>query len=251
MAHQDPAFSESALPLFDTGTPVAAKPRLPSYIKDHRKRLRDRFEQGGADAMPDYEILELLLFRSLPRIDTKPLAHRLLKEFGSIGAVLSAALPRLMQVDGVGHAVALDLKTVAAAGHRLSRSQVMNRPVISSWDALLTYCHSVMSHQETEHFRVLFLDRKNILIADEVMGKGTVDHVPVYPREVARRALELSASALILLHNHPSGDPTPSQPDILMTAKIQTLCEAMGVTLHDHIIIGKNAEVSFRSEGLL
>jgi len=243
------SFSEPFLPLLTA--PATAVRKQPSYIKGHRSRLRQRFQEGGADAMPDYEILELMLFRSHKQADTKPIAHALLKEFGTIGGVLAAPISRLITVPDVGTATALDLKIIEAAGHRMMRTKVLNKPVLSSWDALLDYCHAVMSNRDTEHFRVLFLDRKNTLIADEILGQGTVDHVPVYPREVARRAIELSASALILLHNHPSGDPTPSQPDILMTAKIQTLCDAMDIALHDHLIIGKGREVSFRSEGLL
>lgn len=164
---------------------------------------------GGAPAMPDYELLELVLFRSLPRCDVKPVAHRLLQTFGDFNRVISAPVERLREVRGVGDVVAIDLKVIEAAAHRLSRARVMRQHVISSWDALLDYCRTAMSHRETEQFRILFLDRKNVLIADEEQARGTVDHVPVYPREVVKRALELNASALILVHNHPSGDPTP------------------------------------------
>ena len=235
------------LPDMASGTARA----LPSYLRDHRKRLRERFLQGGAQAMPDYELLELLLFRAIPRQDVKPLARRLLDTFGDLACVISAPPTRLSRIDGVGEAVITELKLAEAMATRLSRARVLNRPVISSWQALLDYCHTAMSHRETEHFRVLFLDRKNTLIADEELGRGTVDHVPVYPREVLRRALELNASALILVHNHPSGDPTPSAADIAMTEQIQTAAQALSITLHDHLIIGKSRESSFRALGLL
>lgn len=225
--------------------------KLPSYIADHRQRLRARFMDGGAGAIPDYELLELVLFRSIPRRDVKPLARLLLEKFGDFNRVLSAAPDRLADVKGVGDAVITDLKILEAAAHRMARSKVLQRHVISNWDAILDYCHTTMAHRETEQFRVLYLDRKNTLIADEEQAKGTVDHVPVYPREVAKRALELNASALILVHNHPSGDPTPSQSDIDMTGQIQAACTALGLTLHDHLIIGKSRELSFRSEGYL
>lgn len=236
----------------DEATPVALpQGTTPSYIADHRSRLRQRFLTGGADALPDYEMLELVLFRAIPRRDVKPLAHELLNRFGDFNRVVTAPADRLSDVKGVGDAVITELKIVEAAAQRLARSRVMNRQVISSWDALLDYCHTTMAHRETEQFRVLFLDRKNILIADEEQAKGTVDHVPVYPREVVKRALELNASALILVHNHPSGDPTPSQADIDMTNQIEMACQSLGLTLHDHIIVGKSRELSFKSAGYL
>jgi DNA repair protein RadC len=247
------SFHEAPM-LFDSDeAPVSPLPggRLPSYIADHRQRLRDRFMQGGAAAMPDYELLELVLFRSIPRRDVKPLARALLEAFGDFNRVLSAPPDRLARIKGVGDAVVTDLKILEAAAHRMARSKVLKTHVISSWDAILDYCHTTMAHRETEQFRVLYLDRKNTLIADEEQARGTVDHVPVYPREVAKRALELNASALILVHNHPSGDPTPSQADIDMTMQIQTACMALGLTLHDHLIIGKSRELSFRAQGYL
>lgn len=225
--------------------------RLPSYIRDHRQRLRTRFTEGGAGAMPDYELLELVLFRAIPRKDVKPLARLLLDAFGDFNRVLSAPPARLLAVEGVGPAVVLELKVVEAAAQRLARARVMHRPVISSWTALIDYCHTAMAHRETEQFRVLFLDRKNTLIADEAQAQGTVDHVPVYPREVVKRALELNASALILVHNHPSGDPTPSDADIAMTEQIRAAAEALSITLHDHLIVGRERELSFRAEGYL
>lgn len=248
-------FSDSQAALFDMDEampdPVQGGGRLPSYIRDHRARLRERFMSGGADALPDYELLELVLFRAIPRRDVKPLARRLLEEFGDFNATISAPLQRLRQVDGVGDAVATELKIVEAAAHRLARSRVLNRHIVSSWDALIDYCQTSMAHRDIEQFRVLFLDRKNVLIADEPQARGTVDHVPVYPREVIKRALELNATALILVHNHPSGDPTPSQADIDMTAQIGHAADSMGITLHDHLVIGRNGELSFRAEGLL
>lgn len=248
------AFHEAPLPLFDADeAPVQILPegRLPSYLKDHRQRLRTRFMDGGAAAMPDYELLELLLFRAIPRQDVKPMARRLLEVFGDFSGVVSAPAHRLQEVTGVGAAVIQELKIVEAAAHRLARARVMNRAVLSSWDALLDYCRAAMAHRETEQFRILFLDRKNVLIADEEQARGTVDHVPVYPREVVKRALEVNASALILVHNHPSGDPTPSEADVLVTNQILDAAQVMGIVLHDHLIIGKTQVLSFRSQGYL
>ena len=249
---------EPPLPLFadpDEASNAPALPargqRLPSYLSDHRKRLRERFMLGGADALPDYELLELLLFRALPRQDVKPLARRLIDAFGDFGRVLAAPIPRLTEISGVGEAVIQELKIAEAAGQRSARSKVINRPVLTSWSALIDYCHTILNHCEVEQFRVLYLDRKNVLIADEPQAKGTVDHVPVYPREVLKRALELNASALILVHNHPSGDPTPSAQDISMTQVIENAGQPLGITLHDHIVIGCETEVSFRADGYL
>ncbi len=253
MSRTDPSFAEQTLPfLMDEAaqtTPVSGK--QPSYIADHRQRLRARFMAGGAAAMPDYELLELVLFRAIPRRDVKPLARALMDRFGDFNRVISASEARLRDISGVGDAVVVELKIVEAAAQRMARSRVMQQQVVSSWDALLDYCHTTMAHRETEQFRVFYLDRKNVLIADEEQAKGTVDHVPVYPREVAKRALELNASALILVHNHPSGDPTPSTSDIDMTNQIAAACAALGLTLHDHLIIGKSRELSFRAEGYL
>lgn len=250
------AFSEASLPLFPPGDEdeaegVAVPDRLPSYIRDHRQRLRARFTEGGARAMPDYELLELVLFRALRRQDVKPLARLLLDTFGDFNRVITAEPARLAAVKGVGEALVVELKVIEAAAQRMARAKVMNRPVLSSWDALIDYCHTAMAHRATEQFRILFLDRKNVLIADEEQAKGTVDHVPVYPREVVKRALELNASALILVHNHPSGDPTPSDADVTMTLQIRDAAHVLGLTLHDHLIIGKSRELSFRSQGYL
>ena len=247
------AESRSLFPDHDdvaTGVPLPVG-RVPSYMRDHRKRLRDRFLAGGASAVPDYELLELVLFRAIPRQDVKPLARSLIDTFGDFNRVLSASLSQLTQVEGVGNAVAVELKIVEAAAYRLARAKVMQRHVVSSWGALLDYCHTTMSHRDTEQFRILFLDTKNALIAGEEQARGTLDHVPVYPREVVKRALELNAASLILVHNHPSGDPTPSTADIEMTKKIIAAANALDVTVHDHLIIGKSCEISFRAQGLL
>lgn len=243
------ALSEPPLPLFAAATPVAGA--LPSYLKDHRKRLRSRFLEGGAAAVPDYELLELLLFGAIPRQDVKPLARCLMDQFGDLAGVLTASPVQLQRIEGVGETVLVTLKLAEAVSLRLTRAKVLNRPVISSWDALLDYCHTAMAHRSIEHFRVLYLDRKNCLIADEEQGRGTVDHVPVYPREVLRRGLDLDASALILVHNHPSGDPTPSAQDIALTERIRDGADSLSLVLHDHLIIGKSREFSFRAEGLL
>lgn len=250
-----PAFSEQPLPLFvsvDVATEgESTADRHPSYIRDHRQRLRSRFLDGGAQAMPDYEMLELVLFRAIPRRDVKPLARALMDRFGDFASVLSAPEDQLLEVSGVGTSVVTELRIVEAAAHRLTRVRVMQRHVISSWAALLDYCRATMAHREIEQFRVFYLDRKNTLIADEEQARGTVDHVPVYPREIVKRALHLNASALILVHNHPSGDPTPSSADIDMTAQVQRAADALGIAVHDHVIIGRAAEVSFRAEGYL
>ncbi len=230
--------------------PTLPKGRTPSYMRDHRKRLRERFMAGGATAVPDYELLELVLFRAIPRQDVKPLARDLIDRFGDFNRVLSATAAQLLECKGVGDAVIVELKVVEAAAHRLARAKVMQRHVVSSWDALLSYCQTVMAHRDTEQFRILYLDTKNVLIADEEQAKGTLDHVPVYPREVVKRALELNAASIILVHNHPSGDPTPSEADIQMTDKINEAAKALNITVHDHLIIGKSCELSFRAEGL-
>jgi DNA repair protein RadC len=217
----------------------------------HRMRLRARFLKGGADAMPDYELLELTLFAAIPRRDTKPLAKALLARFGSFAEVIAAPRARLLEIPGLGEAVVHHLKIVEAAAQRLAKTKVMGRPALSSWSALLDYCTAAMARSETEEFRVLFLNRKNHLIADEVQNRGTVDHTPVYPREIIKRALELGASSLILVHNHPSGDPTPSKADIAMTREIAGAAKALGIALHDHLVIGRGGHASFKTLGLL
>lgn len=230
--------------------PLGLDDAAPHYA-GHRERLRARFKENGSDSLADYEVLELLLFRALPRRDTKPLAKELLRQFGSLSAVLGAPLKRLTEVNGIGETVALELKLVQTAGIRLARHEVMEKPILASWSALLDYCRTAMAHEEREQFRILFLDKKNRLIADEVQQTGTVDHTPVYPREVIRRALELSATALILVHNHPSGDPTPSRADVEMTIKIKDIAEPMSIKVHDHIIVGKENHASLKGMGLM
>ncbi|KAA1176754.1 JAB domain-containing protein [Rhizobium tropici] len=240
--------------------PQAAKPapmakptqaKVEADYHGHRERLRNRYRDGGDTALADYEILELLLFRLIPRRDTKPIAKALLARFGSLGGVFGAPVSLLTEVSGVGDAVALDLKLVASVSQRMLKGELAGKPVLSSWKALIDYCHAAMAHEAREQFRLLFLDKRNALIADEVQGFGTVDHTPVYPREVVKRALELSASAVILVHNHPSGDPTPSRADIDMTKTIIDTAAPLGIAIHDHIIIGKNGHVSFRALRLL
>ena len=201
--------------------------------------------------MPDYELLELVLFAALPRKDTKPLAKALMARFGSFAEVIAAPRARLLEVPGVGEAVVHQLKIVEAAAARLAQTRVIGRPPLSSWSALLDYCIAAMARAPAEEFRVLFLDRKNVLVADEVQSRGTVDHTPVYPREIVKRALELSASAIILVHNHPSGDPTPSKADIAMTRELAQAAKALGIAIHDHLVIGRGGHASFKSLGLL
>ena len=219
------------------------------HYEGHRDRLRVRFLEAGAEALSDYELLELVLFAGIPRRDVKPLAKILLAKFGTFADVIAAPRERLSELLGEG-AIA-QLKIVEAAALRLARTRIIGKPALSSWSALLDYCHSAMARGETEEFRVLFLDRKNVLIADEVQSEGTVDHAPVYPREIVRRALALNASALILVHNHPSGDPEPSRADIAMTREIVAAAGALKIQVHDHLVIGRAGHASFKSLGLI
>jgi DNA repair protein RadC len=223
---------------------------LPDYL-GHRERLHDRFEAGGGTALADYELLELLLFYALPRRDTKPIAERLLAEFKTFGGVLAASREQLARVDGVGDGAAAFLKAIQAASQAATRSSLSDGPIIGSAQALIDYCKTTVGDNPTEEFRVLFLDTKNRLKKDEPFGLGTVDFAPVYPREVVTRALELDAKAVILVHNHPSGDPRPSRADIEMTQKVRDACAVVGVALHDHIVIARGGHVSFKSAGLL
>jgi DNA repair protein RadC len=217
----------------------------------HRERLRDRFMRGGADALPDYELLELVLFNAIPRRDTKPLAKELIARFGGFAEVVSAPDTRLREVKGVSDRVVTELKLVRSAALRLMQGQIMERRILSSWEQVVAYCRAAMAYETREQFRILFLDKKNKLIADEVQQEGTVDHTPVYVREVVKRALELSASAIILVHNHPSGDPTPSRADIDMTRMIADAARPLGVAIHDHIIVGRDRVASFRGLRLM
>lgn len=233
--------------------PAAAPKPAPAIARPdhagHRERLRDRFSTAGPIALSDYEILELLLFRSIPRADTKARAKALIKRFGSLAEVLGAPAHLLREVEDIGEAASLDLKIVAAAAQRMLRSEIAGREVLSSWAQVLDYCRTAMAFEDKEQFRILFLDKKNVLIADEVQQTGTVDHTPVYPREVVKRALELSATAIVLVHNHPSGDPEPSRADIEMTRTIIQSAKPLGIVVHDHIIIGKKGHASMK--GLL
>jgi DNA repair protein RadC len=222
-----------------------------AHYHGHRDRLRERFRAAGPAALADYELIELILFRALPRGDVKPLAKELLRVFGSFGEVIAAPEARLKEIDGVGDAVIAELKIIQAAAQRLLRDEVKRREVLSSSSSVLDYCRSTMAFADREEFRILFLDRRNKLIADEVQQKGTVDHAPVYPREVVRRALELSATAVILVHNHPSGDPTPSRADIQMTQQIVEVAKPLGIAVHDHIVVGRDGYASFRELRLI
>lgn len=217
----------------------------------HRERLRQRFLAGGPDALADYELLELLLFYAIPRKDTKPVAKRLIKRFGSLAGALAAPMPALVAEDNITSNIAVLLKAVEAAAIRLTREQVLHQPVLSSWDKVLDYCRASMAHDAVEQFRLLFLDSKNKVIGDEVQQRGTVNHTPVYPREVVKRALELGAAAIIMVHNHPSGDPSPSKADIEMTRAVADVAAKLGITVHDHIVIARTGHASLRSMGLL
>jgi DNA repair protein RadC len=237
---------------------MPAKPRdsntepteTPHYL-GHRTRLRERFHGAGPDALSDYELLEMVLFAAQPRRDMKPLAKTLLKKFGSFAEVIHAPEPRLREVDGIGDATVTNLKLIAAAASRIAKGQLQQRAMLSSWNDVIDYCRTSMAFADKEQFRILFLDKRNQLIADEVQQTGTVDHTPVYPREVIKRALELSATAIILVHNHPSGDPTPSSADIQMTRAIIDIAGPLGISVHDHIIVGKNGHASMKGLRLI
>ena len=230
---------------------TSKKPRGTPGHAGHRKRLRERFLKGGADALADYELLELLLFLANPRQDMKPLAKALLQRFGSFADVISADPADLAEIKGTGAGLIVTLKTVQAAAAEFLKGQVMDRPVLGNWDQLIDYCRAVMAFGKTERFRVLYLNQKNALIADEEQQQGTVNHTPVYPREVVKRALEVGATAIIMVHNHPSGDAEPSRADIDMTKEVRDACEKLDITLHDHVIVTKGSFSSFKSKGLL
>jgi DNA repair protein RadC len=232
------------------GSAVKTK-NVPDDKAGHRQRLRDRFSNGGADAVPDYELLEMILFRAFPRIDTKPIAKRLLAQFGSFAEVIAAPPERLKEIEGVGDRAVQELKLIKTAAERLTKGQIQVRPALSSWSGVLDYLRLAQGFEAREHFRILFLDKKNHLIADEVQGRGTVDHTPVYVREVVKRALELSATAIILVHNHPSGDPTPSRADVDVTKQIIDAAKPLGVTVHDHIIVGRSGHASLKALRLI
>jgi DNA repair protein RadC len=244
----------------DAGRPAKAKPKTQTsaastgagspHYHGHRERLRERFRETGG-SVADYELLELLLFRSIPRRDTKGLAKALIERFGSFPEVLGAPEERLRDVPGCGESVAQDLKIVFAATRRVAKGELRKKQILSSWAQVIDYCRAAMAFETREQFRVLFLDKKNGLIADEVQQVGTVDHTPVYPREVVKRALELSATAVVLVHNHPSGDPTPSQADIAMTRQIVDIAKPLGIVVHDHIIVGREGHASFKGLRLI
>jgi DNA repair protein RadC len=216
----------------------------------HRQRLRERMMASGPETLPDYELLEMLLFAGYQRSDVKPLAKVVLAKLGGFGKVMSAD-PDALAEAGLNLAGIAAIKVVREAALRLMREELQERPVVNSWDKLIDYCNAQIAHNKVEEFHILFLDRKNILIKHERQQKGTIDHTPVYPREVVKRALELGASALILVHNHPSGDPTPSKADIAVTQDIKKAAAPLGVALHDHVIIGRNRHTSLRDLGLL
>ena len=223
---------------------------LPHYA-GHRERLRERFMRAGADALQDYELMELVLFRAIPRRDCKPLAKELISRFGSFAEAISAPPERLREVPGIGEAAVREMKIVQAAAVKLTGESTRGKMVFHGWNDLLKYCRAAMAYAEREEFRVLFLDNKNRLIADEVQQRGTIDHTPVYPREVVKRALELGAASIILAHNHPSGDPTPSRADIEMTKQIIEAARPLGIRVHDHVIIARDGHSSMRGLGLI
>ncbi len=221
------------------------------HYAGHRQRLRDRFVTGGPNALQDYELIELLLFMAIPRRDVKELAKRLLSHFGTLPELMSATHTDLQKVEGISENIATAIKSVSAIAERMMKQELMEKPVLNNWTRLMDYCHMTMAHEKKEHFRILFLNKKNELIADEIQGSGTVDHTPAYPREIMKRSLELGATALILMHNHPSGDPKPSQADIDMTNAIIEAARPFDITIHDHIIIARKGYTSFRNEGLI
>lgn len=230
---------------------AAEKEQETPHYHGHRDRLRARFLQGGADALPDYELLELVLFMAIPRRDVKPLAKELLARFGNLAGVLNAPIPELEKFDGLSENTITALKAIQASAFRMMKQEIMHRPILNSWARLMDYCAATMAHEQKEHFRILFLNKKNELIADEIQQTGTVDHTPAYPREIMKRALELGATAIILCHNHPSGDATPSEADIDMTYAIKAAGEPFKIVVHDHIVVSRNGTRSFKTMGLL
>ena len=247
---RSPGAREECAP-FDGHSPKSTNGKPPPHYQGHRERLRERFRRNGARGLADYELLELVLFRLLPRRDTKPIAKALIARFGTFSEALAAPEHLLEEINGLGPAAVTDLKIILAAAQRFGRDRVRERTVLDSWSALVDYCRTEMAFEEKEQFRILFLDKKNGLIADEVQQVGTVDHTPVYTREVIKRSLELSATAIILVHNHPSGDPSPSQADIRMTRAIIDVAKPLGITVHDHVIIGRAGHVSLRARKLI
>ena len=239
------------MPANTSDTSDESEPGEEPHYHGHRMRLRERFHDAGPDALSDYELLEMVLFAAQPRRDMKPLAKKLIAKFGSFAEVIHAPETRLREVQGVGDATINGLKLIAAAASRIAKGQLKQRTLLSSWNDVIDYCRTSMAFADKEQFRILFLDKRNQLISDEVQQVGTVDHTPVYPREVIKRALELSATAIILVHNHPSGDPTPSQADIQMTKAIVGIATPLGISVHDHIIVGKNGHASMKGLKLI
>ncbi|HSI41679.1 MAG TPA: DNA repair protein RadC [Xanthobacteraceae bacterium] len=250
MSARPPAAATPPAPEDGDDTAPGLSESGPHFL-GHRERLRERFRNAGADALADYELMELVLFRAVPRADVKPLAKRLVEHFGSFAEAVGAPPTRLREVKGVGEAIITELKLIGAAAERVTRGRLRARPVLSSWSAVIDHCRTAMAFADHEQFRVLFLDKRNQLIADEVQQRGTVDHTPVYPREVVKRALELAATAVILVHNHPSGDPTPSRADIAMTKTIIDVAKPLGIEVHDHIIVGKDGHASLKGLRLI
>jgi DNA repair protein RadC len=255
--HTSIGFSEAGLlpdpPAVPPADPPADPVTRPARAAEHghRARLRGRLLRAGPDALADHEMIEIVLFLALPRRDTKPIARALIARFGSFAAAIAAPLPDLLAVDGLGEAGAAALKTIQAAAQRLSRAEIIYRPVLSNWDNLMDYLTAILAREKIEQFRILFMDNRNRLIADEAQSRGTVNHTPVYPREVVKRALDLHATSIILVHNHPSGDPSPSREDIDMTQEIKRAAHALSIVLHDHVIIGNGQWISLRRMGLL
>lgn len=220
------------------------------HYHGHRDRLRQRFREGGGDSLPDYELMEMILFRAIPRRDVKPLAKEIIARFGGFAEAVNANEARLAEIAGLSAAAITEIKLIRATALRLMKGEVLRRPLLGSWEKVVSYCRAAMGFEAREEFRILFLDKRNRLMADEVQGRGTVDHTPVYVREVVKRALELSASAIILVHNHPSGDPTPSRADIEMTKEIAEAAEKLDIIVHDHLIVGRDGHLSLKSAGL-
>ena len=226
------------------------KPDEPHY-KGHRQRLRERFLNGGPDALADYELIELVLFMAIPRRDVKPLAKTLLTTFGSLSELMAASIEELIKINGISENTAVAIKTTHSISSRAMKQELKQKPVLNNWTRLMDYCHATMAHEKKEHFRILFLNKKNELLADEIQGSGTVDHTPAYPREIMKRSLELGATAIILMHNHPSGDSTPSQADIDLTHQIIRAADPFNIHIHDHIIISRNGYSSMKNKGLI
>ena len=231
--------------------PLAAEKLEKPHYHGHRDRLRERFAENGPDSLQDYEVLELILFPLIPRRDVKPLAKDLLKRFGSLPELMAAPIEQLGKVEGISENTALALKAITALAHRAMKQELAAKPLLNNWTRLIDYCYTTMAHETKEHFRIIFLNKKNEMIADEIQGSGTVDHTPAYPREIIKRALELGATAMILVHNHPSGDPKPSQADLDMTRAILRAAEPFNIVIHDHIVISRNGYTSFKNKGLI